>query len=171
MRSMRWDLFSVIWGPCKRYAVTLTRMPVHNCLPGPHLAASVTGSAQWSPLSLPISAQTHSTLVHSCNKHISCACTVPLSAAYVCMGWSSPRSGFASRRQSTSVTESCLVMLARYLPWCTFTEGSCLLKMDPPHIEHIECMPDKTLGNPLHQEAYPWVATWSPCSVAVVTLS
>jgi hypothetical protein len=41
MRSMRWDLFSVIRGPCKRYAVTLTRMPVHNCLPGPHSAASM----------------------------------------------------------------------------------------------------------------------------------
>jgi hypothetical protein len=25
MRSMRWDLFSVIGGPCKRYAVTLSR--------------------------------------------------------------------------------------------------------------------------------------------------
>jgi hypothetical protein len=41
MRSMHWDLFSVIGCPRKRYAVTLTRMPVHNCLPGPHLAASV----------------------------------------------------------------------------------------------------------------------------------
>jgi hypothetical protein len=29
-------LFSVIGGPCKRYAVTPTRMPGHVCLPGPH---------------------------------------------------------------------------------------------------------------------------------------
>ncbi len=38
-------LFSVIGGPCKRYAVTLTRMPSHNCLPGPHSAASARGAA------------------------------------------------------------------------------------------------------------------------------
>jgi hypothetical protein len=41
MHSMRWDFFPVIKGPCKRYAVTLTRMPVHNCFPGPHSAASM----------------------------------------------------------------------------------------------------------------------------------
>jgi hypothetical protein len=41
MCSMCWDLFSVIGGPCKRYAVTLTRMPVHNCLLGQHSAASM----------------------------------------------------------------------------------------------------------------------------------
>jgi hypothetical protein len=35
VRSMRGDSFSVIGGPCKRYAVTPTRMPGHNCLPGP----------------------------------------------------------------------------------------------------------------------------------------
>jgi hypothetical protein len=41
MRSMRWDLFSVIGGPRKRYAVKLTRMPGHMCLPELHSAASV----------------------------------------------------------------------------------------------------------------------------------
>ncbi len=41
IRSMCWDLFSVIGGLCKRYVVTLTRISVHNCLPGLHLAASV----------------------------------------------------------------------------------------------------------------------------------
>ncbi len=43
-------LFSVIGGPCKRYAVTAvtpTRMPSHNCLPGPHSAASARGAAMW----------------------------------------------------------------------------------------------------------------------------
>ncbi len=53
MRSMRGGfifrnrgfIFSVIGGPCKRYAVTPTRMPSHDCLPGPHSAAPARGAA------------------------------------------------------------------------------------------------------------------------------
>ncbi len=33
--------------PCKRYAVTLTGMPRHNCLPGQHLGVSARGAAMW----------------------------------------------------------------------------------------------------------------------------
>jgi hypothetical protein len=35
MRSTRGGLFSVVEGPCKRYAMAPTRMSGHNCLPGP----------------------------------------------------------------------------------------------------------------------------------------
>jgi hypothetical protein len=38
-------LFSVIGGPCKRYAVTLTPMPSHDCLPGQHSAVCARGAA------------------------------------------------------------------------------------------------------------------------------
>jgi hypothetical protein len=41
MRSMRWGFFSIIAGPCKRYAVTPTRISGHNCLPGPHVQVCV----------------------------------------------------------------------------------------------------------------------------------
>jgi hypothetical protein len=53
--SMRWDLFSVIGGPCKfifcnwgpLYAVTPTRMPGHDCPPGPHAAEFLREAAMW----------------------------------------------------------------------------------------------------------------------------
>jgi hypothetical protein len=44
MYSMRRDLFSIIEGPCKRYAETPTCMPGYECLPGPP-AATFLGEA------------------------------------------------------------------------------------------------------------------------------
>jgi hypothetical protein len=44
MRSMHGELFSVVEGPCTKYAIALTHMSGHNCLPGLQTICSQEGN-------------------------------------------------------------------------------------------------------------------------------